>query len=174
MDAGHHKACNDANPSATTRGHSRLPKLPEWAKRVLLCAPVAYVGMTGRDGPYVVPVSFTYVGSEILFHGGPGKKSRALEHDCRVCVAVTTDVAFVRGETACKHTFEYRSVLVYGEARRLTTPSEIERALRLLTEKYDPAGAEAGFDGRLLDRTWVHAVRVQAVTCKAEPPPDEG
>jgi nitroimidazol reductase NimA-like FMN-containing flavoprotein (pyridoxamine 5'-phosphate oxidase superfamily) len=55
-----------------------LLDLPEWARTVLSTAPVAYVGMTDQDGPYVVPVSFTYTGEEILFHGGPGKKSLAL------------------------------------------------------------------------------------------------
>jgi uncharacterized protein len=144
-------------------------RLPEWARTVLSAAPVAYVGMTDQEGPYVVPVSFAYTGQEILFHGGPGKKSHALERDARVCVAITSDVAFVRGATPCKDTFDYRSVLVYGVARRLRTPSEIEKALRLITGKYDLRGVEAAFDAAALERTWVYVVRIRDITFKGGP-----
>jgi uncharacterized protein len=148
------------------------PQLPEWAEHVLLTTPVAYVGMVDQDGPYVVPVSFTYAGGEILFHGGPGKKSQALERDPRVCVAVTAEAAFVQGKSACEDTFHYRSILIFGEARRLTTPSDSTRALRLIVEKYEAAGAETRFENQTLARTWVHAVRIQAFTCKTEPSPE--
>lgn len=157
-------------PGRVAPAHS--PQLPEWAKVVLLMAPVAYVGMVDQDGPYVVPVSFTYAGGEILFHGGPGKKSQALENDPRVCVAITTQPTFVRGESACKDTFHYRSVLIFGEARRLTTAAEAARALRLIIGKYDHVDAEAPFDKRVFERTWVHAVKIQVFTWKAEPSPE--
>ena len=152
--------------------HADGPRLPEWAEQVLLTAPVAYVGMVDQDGPYVVPVSFTYADGEILFHGGPGKKSQALERDPRVCIAVTAGAAFVRGKSACQDTFHYRSILIFGEARRLTAPSDTTHALRLIVEKYEATGAEARFEDRTLARTWVHAVRIQAFTYKAEPSPE--
>jgi nitroimidazol reductase NimA-like FMN-containing flavoprotein (pyridoxamine 5'-phosphate oxidase superfamily) len=152
--------------------HANSLQLPEWAEQVLLTAPVAYVGMVDQDGPYVVPVTFTYAGGEILFHGGSGKKSEALERDPRVCIAVTAEAAFVQGKSACQDTFHYRSILIFGEARRLTTPSDATRALRLIVEKYEAAEAEARFEDRTLARTWVHAVRIQAFTCKTEPSPE--
>lgn len=154
--------------------HADSPQLPEWAERVLLTAPVAYVGMVDQDGPYVVPVSFTYADGEILFHGGLGKKSQALERDPRVCIAVTAEAAFVRGKSACQDTFHYRSILIFGEARRLTAPSDATRALRLIVEKYEAAGAEARFEGPTLARTWVHAARIQTFSCKIEPSPEGG
>ena len=161
-------------PPSGCVAHADSPQLPEWAERVLLTAPVAYVGMVDQDGPYVVPVSFTYADGEILFHGGPGKKSQALERDPRVCIAVTAGAAFVRGKSACQDTFHYRSILIFGEARRLTAPSDATRALRLIVEKYEAAGAEARFEGPTLARTWVHAARIQTFSCKIEPSPEGG
>lgn len=176
VPVSNNEAADESGDRASSRAEGSAAgetlSLPEWARTVLSTAPVAYVGMTDQDGPYVVPVSFAYTGEEILFHGGPGKKSLALERDARVCVAITADVAFVLGATPCKDTFDYRSVLVYGVARRLRAPSEIERALRLITGKYDPRGAEAAFDVVALERTWVHAVRIQDITCKGEPSSD--
>jgi len=144
-------------------------ELPEWAESVLMTAPVAFVGMTDQGDPYVTPVSFAYTGDEILFHGGSGRKSLALERHAGVCVAITADVEFHRGDNPCGDSFRYRSLLVFGEARRLTLAEEVERALRLITTKYDSAAAAFEFDPRILGRTWVHGIRIRAITCKARP-----
>lgn len=57
---------------------------------LLTSSPTGFLSLTDDDGPYVVPISYAYDGEDIYFHGGEGKKSRALEVEVRVCLAVTS------------------------------------------------------------------------------------
>ena len=145
------------------------------AEELLRDAPFAYLAMVEPDGPYVVPLNFAYVGGEggldghIYFHTGEGRKTEALAAHPRVCLAVTGRVAFDQGDTPCADGFSYRSLLVWGPARRIEDRHGREAALRAIVAKYDPAAAGAPFGEADFAQTLIYELVVEAVGYKEQP-----
>ena len=79
-----------------------------------------------RDGrPYVVPMHYAYDGKELYFITTEGMKTQFIEANPKVCLQVEEI-------TDSTH---WRSVMVIGQAEQLTSPAEMERAMKLITER---------------------------------------
>ena len=92
---------------------------------LLLRVGFGHLGCT-RDGhPYVVPMHYAYDGQDLYFLTTEGTKTEFIAANHEVCFQVEeiTDSS------------NWRSVMVIGDARRLTRPDEIERAMQLITER---------------------------------------
>lgn len=159
------------------------PEQKHSARDILRHAPLGYLAVAGSS-PYVVPINFVYVEEDdielsggmssgewgtILFHTGPGRKTRALADDPHVCLAVLAEAAFERGDLPCDDGYAYRSVLAEGVATLLTDDTERRRALRTIVNKYDPEAADKPFDEEVLAYTLVYAISVEAVSFKQKP-----
>ena len=105
----------------------------EEAIAILKKATHGTLAINGEDKyPYSVPVSFAYGNGKIYFHGAlAGQKYDLLTKNPSVCLSVV-DLDDVQ---PTKFTTFYRSVIVYGDVKRLTTPEEISgrKFLRLRT-----------------------------------------
>lgn len=141
-------------------------------RAILHQAQIGYLGLVD-DGPYVVPINFAYDGGDpeegwgrILFHSNQGRKSRALEKDARVCLAVTIDTAFDPADQPCEDRFTYRSVLVWGSAVRLEKQGDRQDALRMMVAKYDSKAFRQPFDPSFLERVIVYELPVSSVGYK--------
>jgi uncharacterized protein len=110
----------------------------EESRQLLENAPVGRLATTGADGPYIIPLSFAYAGSDtIYFHcASTGHKLENLDGDPRVCFEVDEMLAIVPAARACGFGLSYRSVVAFGLARRVSERAEKDTALRLLMEKY--------------------------------------
>jgi uncharacterized protein len=145
------------------------------AEELLRDAPFAYLAMVEQGGPYAVPLNFAYVGGRgdldgrVYFHTGEGRKTEALAADPRVCLAVVVGVAFDQGDSPCADGFSYRSLLVWGPARRIEDRDRRETALRAIVAKYDPAAAEAPFGEADFAGTLVYEVFIEAASYKQQP-----
>jgi uncharacterized protein len=92
---------------------------------LLLHVGFGHLGCT-RDGhPYVVPMHYAYDGQDIYFFTTEGTKTEFIAANHEVCFQVEeiTDSS------------NWRSVMVIGEAQRITKPDEMERAMQLITER---------------------------------------
>ena len=92
---------------------------------LLLRVGFGHLGCT-RDGhPYVVPMHYAYDGQDLYFLTTEGTKTEFIAANHEVCFQVEeiTDSS------------NWRSVMVIGDARRLTRPDEVERAMQLITER---------------------------------------
>ena len=145
------------------------------AKDVLRTAQIGFLAMSD-DEPYVVPINFVYVDTDvsaglgrILFHTGEGRKSRALEKDPRVCMSALSDAVFVRGSAPCDDGFTYRSVLAWGRARLLEVDAEREASLRSIVAKYDPAATDRQFDEKVFEQTLVYSITIESLGFKQRP-----
>jgi nitroimidazol reductase NimA-like FMN-containing flavoprotein (pyridoxamine 5'-phosphate oxidase superfamily) len=79
-----------------------------------------------RDGrPYVVPMHYAYDGKELFFFTTEGMKTKFIEANPKVCLQVEEI-------TDSTH---WRSVMVIGQAEQLTSAEELERAMKLITER---------------------------------------
>jgi nitroimidazol reductase NimA-like FMN-containing flavoprotein (pyridoxamine 5'-phosphate oxidase superfamily) len=92
---------------------------------LLLRVGFGHLGCT-RDGhPYVVPMHYAYDGQDIYFFTTEGTKTEFIAANHEVCFQVEeiTDAS------------NWRSVMVVGEAHKVTKPDETERAMQLITER---------------------------------------
>src|SRR5207237_7389486 len=79
-----------------------------------------------RDGrPYVVPMHYAYDGKDLYFFTTQGMKTQFIEANPQVCLQI---------EEVTDST-KWRSVMVIGRANELTTSEEMQRAMKLITER---------------------------------------
>ena len=101
-----------------------------------------------RDGrPYVVPMHYAYDGKELYFFTTEGMKTQFIEANPKVCLQVEEI-------TDSTH---WRSVMVIGQAEQLTSAEELQRAMKLITER-NPSLTPA-MSATQLD-TWGRAVDI--------------
>ena len=79
-----------------------------------------------RDGrPYVVPMHYAYDGKDLYFFTTQGMKTHYIDANPQVCLQVEEI-------TDSTH---WRSVMVVGQANELTAAAEMQRAMKLITER---------------------------------------
>ena len=110
-------------------------------------AKVCHLGFVHEGRPAVIPTLHARVGDEVLIHGSAASRAlRALATGLEVCLTATLIDGLVLARSAFHHSVNYRSVVLYGTARPLRAPEELERALEAFTEKLVP--------GRWADVRW--------------------
>ena len=109
-----------------------------------------------RDGrPYVVPMHYAYDGKELYFFTTEGMKTQFIEANPKVCLQVEEI-------TDSTH---WRSVMVIGQAEQLAKAEEMERAMKLITER-NPSLTPA-ISATQLD-TWGRAVDIALYRIRPE------
>lgn len=105
-------------------------------ERLLREAKIGRLGTCVDGEPYVVPLSFSYHDSRIVFHcARKGKKLDNIARNPRVCFEVDTGEV-ISAEKPCAFSVRYRSVIAYGTARIYTDSAKVVEALRLIVDKY--------------------------------------
>ena len=125
------------------------------------------LAVTGDEGwPYAVPLSYTYREGKLLFHcATAGHKLDALKAEPRASFCIIDRDQIVPEE----FTTYYRSVIAFGAVRVLIDPAEVERAARLLAEKYCPAESPQAVEqeiGGALSRMCILEMTVSHMTGK--------
>lgn len=131
-----------------------------------------YLGISGEEYPYVVPLNFGYEFEHDLifyFHCAlHGKKLCLLQQNPKVCVTASKFTNYVskpfRGRL-----HDYRSVIAYGTASMIIDPTEKARATRLLLKQCDRLAQCNGKDLPLLN-IYKIVCPEENVTAKAEFP----
>jgi nitroimidazol reductase NimA-like FMN-containing flavoprotein (pyridoxamine 5'-phosphate oxidase superfamily) len=101
-----------------------------------------------RDGrPYVVPMNYAYDGKELYFFTTEGMKTQFIQSNPQVCLQVEEI-------TDSTH---WRSVMVIGKAEQLTGNEDMQRAMKLITDR-NPSLTPA-ISATQLD-TWGRAVDI--------------
>jgi nitroimidazol reductase NimA-like FMN-containing flavoprotein (pyridoxamine 5'-phosphate oxidase superfamily) len=100
---------------------------------------VCHLGIAVDGQPFVIPTLAARVGDTVYVHGSAASRTvRALSAGTPACLTVTLVDAIVLARSAFHHSMNYRSVVVLGEARRVTDSSEMLLALQAFTEKLVP------------------------------------
>lgn len=102
---------------------------------------VCRLGLSVENHPYVVPLNFGYevVGGKLVlyFHGAnAGKKLEMIDQNPLVCFEVDCDHQLYENEKAHEYSFEYSSVIGYGEIQRVKEPAECNHALQKIMQHY--------------------------------------
>lgn len=130
-----------AAPSERTRV-KRLNKRAmydaETVHGILDAMPVCSVGYVFKGAPFVTTTLQWREGDHIFWHGSAASRMLEACENAEVCVSVSIIDGFVMARSAFNHSCNYRSVMVFGTARKIADPAEKELRLRNFTEQLWP------------------------------------
>ena len=101
---------------------------------ILDATPICNVGYVFKGSPYVTPTLQWREGDRVYWHGSSASRMLEACENAEVCLTVSIIDAFVMARSAFNHSCNYRSVMVFGTAEKLTDPAEKELRLRNFTE----------------------------------------
>lgn len=102
-------------------------------------ARVCHVGFSIDDQPYVIPTIHARIGDALYLHGSAANRMMTtLAAGGRACVTATLIDGLVLARSAFHHSMEYRSVVVFGNARAVVNHDEKLEALERIVEKIMP------------------------------------
>ena len=101
---------------------------------ILDAMPICNVGYVFNGAPYVTPTLQWREGDHVYWHGSSASRMLEACEDAQVCLTVSIIDGFVMARSAFNHSCNYRSVMVFGTARKVTDPAEKELRLRNFTE----------------------------------------
>lgn len=137
---------------------------------------VAHVGIVDEEFPVVIPMLYARDGDQLLLHGSVrGRLMRALASGAKVCVTVTLLDGLVLARSAFNHSANYRSVIIFGQARPLRTLEEKRVALDKLVEYVIPgrtADARGGSASEI-KATAIVAINMDEFSIKTRSGPPE-
>lgn len=100
---------------------------------------ISHVGFVHEGSPVVIPTIHARVGNTLYFHGSPASRMlRTMKAGDEVCVNVTLLDGLVVARAAFHNSMNYRSVVVFGQARVVDDPAEKRMALQAVTEHVLP------------------------------------
>jgi uncharacterized protein len=104
---------------------------------------ICHLGMQIDGAPRVLPTGYGRIGDTLYLHGSTGARSlREAIEGAEVCVAVTLVDGIVYARSTMHHSMNYRSAVIHGQARGLTSADEKWQALRAVSEQLAPGSWE--------------------------------
>jgi len=140
----------------------------EWIRAFLREAKVGHIA-SARDGqPFLTPTTFWFdeAHHQIIFHSNVAGRIRSnIESNFRVCFEASELGKMLPSNVALEFSLQFRSVVVFGNARLIGDPEEARRVMYGLIHKYFPAmtaGREfREITNKELKRTSVYAIRIE-------------
>lgn len=153
-------------------GHQRLPEYKRdnnWIKAFLQRSLIGHVAHTSGSQPFITPTNFWFdeANHRIIFHSNIAGRTRTnLESEPLVCFETSEFGRMLPSNAALEFSIQYRSVMVFGQAKLIDDPIEKSRLLEKLIEKYFP-GMRPGVEYRPitekeLGRTSVYAIMINS------------
>jgi nitroimidazol reductase NimA-like FMN-containing flavoprotein (pyridoxamine 5'-phosphate oxidase superfamily) len=127
---------------------------------------VCHLAMVDDGLPYVVPMTYTYDGTNLFFHSArEGRKIDALRRDGRVCFSVHDGFQPAAADQVCLKATRYRSVIGTGAATFVDDDEEKRAALDMLMEQTYGPGPRA-YVLEQVEKIIIIKVRIEALSCK--------
>jgi uncharacterized protein len=99
---------------------------------------ICHLGVTIDGAPVVLPTGYGRIGDTLYLHGSSANRSLLEAAGEQVCVTVTLLDGLVCARAVFHHSMNYRSAVIFGEARLVTEPEEKLAALRAVTDHLVP------------------------------------
>lgn len=136
---------------------------------VLDAGVMCHVGYVMDGQPYVTPTAYVRVGETLYWHGSSASKMiRHLEKGVPVCVTVALLDGLVLARSGFHSSFNYRSVMAFGEARLVAEEAEKMQALEHFVERVTPGrwAEMRPVNGQEMKATKVVAMKLDELSCK--------
>jgi nitroimidazol reductase NimA-like FMN-containing flavoprotein (pyridoxamine 5'-phosphate oxidase superfamily) len=100
---------------------------------------ICHVGFVSDGAPVVIPTAYGRVGDHLYLHGAVGNHMlRSMAEGGEACVTVTLLDGLVLARSAFHHSMNYRSVVLFGVAEKVTDEEEKAAALEAIVEHLVP------------------------------------
>lgn len=133
-----------------TTARTRLGRHSERAKTsradlyaVLDAGMICHLGVINEDVPVVLPTAYGRVDDTLYLHGSSANRSMMAADGQEICVTVTHFDGLVCARAVFSHSINYRSAVIFGEARLVTADAERLTGLRAVTEHLIPGRWDA-------------------------------
>jgi uncharacterized protein len=105
--------------------------------QIIKSAEVCYLGLSYKDIPYVVPLSFGYKENAIYLHSAKkGKKIDILKQNNKVSFVFNIDNEIEESEKACNWGVNFKSIMGFGKASFIEDNEEKQKALNIIIQNY--------------------------------------
>jgi nitroimidazol reductase NimA-like FMN-containing flavoprotein (pyridoxamine 5'-phosphate oxidase superfamily) len=122
------------------RGHYDRATIDAILDEALICH-IAWVDPEGS--PRCLPTIHARAGDTVYVHGSRAARPwKALRDGAQVCIAATIVDGLVLARSFFEHSMNYRSVVLYGNARQVTDPEELHVAARAIAAHVAPGREE--------------------------------
>ena len=139
-----------------------------WIRAFLKTAKVGHIASSRDDQPFINPTMFWFDEEkhQIVFHSNVAGRVRSnIETNAKVCLEVSELGKFLPSNVALEFSLQFRSVIVFGNARLVTEPEEARQLLYGLIGKYFPqmtAGKEyREITDKELRATSIYAIQIE-------------
>ena len=105
---------------------------------ILDAQPICSVGYVFKGAPFVTTTLQWREGDHIYWHGSAASHMLEACENAEVCVSVSIIDGFVMARSAFNHSCNYRSVMAFGTAHKVTDAAEKEQRLKNFTEQLWP------------------------------------
>ncbi|MDH5410680.1 MAG: pyridoxamine 5'-phosphate oxidase family protein [Alphaproteobacteria bacterium] len=121
------------------RAHERGSYDRDAVHAILDEALICHVGFIHEGAPAVIPTAHWREGETLYIHGSSASRMiRALEDGAPACIEVTMTDGLVLARSGYHSSVNYRTVVVYGAARKITDEADKLAALKAFMEKIVP------------------------------------
>ena len=141
-------------------------KDPKIIEEILASSIICRIAMTDGDRPYLLPFNYGYKDNCIYIHSAlEGKKLDVLRKNNSVCFEIEHKSEIIKGETACKWTTVYRSVVGYGKIDIINDFEEKITGLKIIMAQYGAPNL-TDFSAPNVDRMLILKLSISELTAK--------
>ena len=128
-------------PSPRTRLrrlHDKAAYDPATIRAILDAQPLAHVGHMIDGAPVVTPTLQWRIGDRVYWHGSSASRMIRAASGAPVCLTVTLLNGLVLARSGLEHSVNFRSVMVFGTAERVTDQAAKARHLEVMMDQMLP------------------------------------
>ena len=131
-------------------------------------AVVCRLGLSGPDGPYIVPVNFGYSDGSFYIHSASeGQKLDIIRRNNRVCIEIDEASEIRKADIPCNWGFSYSSIIAYGTAEIITSEPDKRTALGIIMDQYSDEKQSWEFSERSVNTVVIIKVTVESMSGKS-------
>lgn len=137
---------------------------------ILKNALIGRLGTCLNNVPYVTPVNFVYDEGNIFLHSAiEGRKITNIISNPKVCFEIDEVKSIIPRQPPCASTTEYKSIIIFGNAKIVTDDVNKVYALNKLIEKYAPQSSKISLPNGIIKMTTIIEVNIEEITAKQSP-----
>ena len=156
-------------PPTSFQRRPHLTRDDDWIRAFLKEARIGHIASSIDGQPFINTSTFWFdeENHQIVFHSNVAGRIRSnIESNPKVCLEASILGGFLPSNVALEFSLQYRSVIVFGNARVVTDPEEALRLLYGLIGKYFPK-ISAGKEYREITDKELRATSVYAIDIKS-------
>jgi nitroimidazol reductase NimA-like FMN-containing flavoprotein (pyridoxamine 5'-phosphate oxidase superfamily) len=121
------------------RGAIRANYGAQTVREILQAGMLCHLGVSLGEHPAVIPTVYGLIGDQLYLHGSTANRMfRALLGGAEACLCVTLVDGLVLSRSAFHHSMNYRSVVLYGQVRKVDDLAEKQAAFKAIVEHMVP------------------------------------